>query len=348
MSNDKIETNPGKWKPNEAQKEVLMGLLQESDKEKTIVDFAKKFLPFGRSKFDQIMDVFDAARPQSYFDKVSDEVKVELIEELATILERIPMKRLQLARVTEIKIHKTSKIEALEAAINEASSKDGPERLIIQLGPTGAGKTITSNYLASAVSARFVEVRDVWRRSESGIVPLTDICRALDVRVAKYRNRVADMQDGLIKFCEERRVVLCFDEGEHFGKSALNLLKLLLNKTKLVPVIHVVPGEYEKWFTYFPNEADQIARRTHAIVDCSIIDPVDAALFFPADQFEKRTEALEVICREANSFGHYSLINRVAGELRGIVKAKLGEAGDVATALARAKRQMKTPPRSNK
>ena len=154
-----------KWAPTEAQKEILLALEEHAKKEETVVEFARKYLPFGRSKFDQIMDVFDAKRPESYFDKVSPAVRDELMDELKNILEEIPLKRLQLARIKESKIIVTSKIRALEQAVREASVKPGPERLVINLGPTGAGKTFTCNYLAEKVNARFVEVRDIWRDS---------------------------------------------------------------------------------------------------------------------------------------------------------------------------------------
>jgi hypothetical protein len=325
-----------KWQPDAEQREILLALLEESKREKTVVDFARKFLPFGRSKFDQIMDVFDDNLKQSYFDKVSETVRAELIDELQNILEDIPLKRLQLSRVTECDIIVTSRLRALEAAVREASAKPGPERLVVNLGPTGGGKTFACNYLAEKVSARFVEVRDIWRDSKSGFVPLMDICKGLGVRVGKGNN-IAGTQDKLIKFCDERKIVICFDEGEHFGRAALNLLKLLLNKTRIVPVIFVVPGEYDKWFTWFENEANQIARRTHAIVDSSIIEAKDAGLFFPKDQFAKEDEALQTITRDANLFGHYSLIRRAAKELDGVTRA---QAGDVSKALATAKRQM--------
>ena len=148
------------------------------------------------------------------------------------------------------------------------------------------------------------------------------------------------MEDDLVKFCSERNLVLCFDEGEHFGKSSLNLLKFLLNKTRIVVVLFVVPSEYDKWADWFPNEAGQIARRIHAIVETSILHPKDVALFFPKDQFGDTTESLALIAREASRFGHFSLVTRVAGELEGVVRA---DDSDVRKAIEKAQKQMKRP-----
>lgn len=334
-----------KWKPNDDQRGILLALLEECKKEETVVAFARKFLPFTRSKYDQIMDVFndepDAQGKvmESYFDRVSAAVREKLFEELVLILEEIPLKRLQLSRVNEFKILPTTKILALEQGIREAKVKTGPERLIINLGPTGAGKTIGCNYLSKKVNARFVEVRDIWRHSTRGNVPLSDICKGVGMRA--WSRHVARAQDQLVEFCGEQNIVIVFDEGEHFGAAALNLLKFLLNKTRLVPVIFTVPGEYDKWFSWWPNEAGQIARRTHAIIDSSILDMRDVSLFYPDDQFAKRDEALELLAREGSRFGHFSLIQRVAEKLNGIQAAKIS---DVADAIAAANRQMRREP----
>jgi hypothetical protein len=328
-----------KWQPNDEQRLILTALLEESKKEKTVVDFAKKFLPFGRSLFDQIMDALDDKNAESYFDKVTDERKLSLMAELETILEEIPAKRILLSRIHETKIHVTSKIAAVETAVRECAVKSGPERIVLCPAPTGGGKTMTCNYLADKVSARLVEVRSAWRRSETGYVPLMDICRAVGVRVPKA-NSIAKMEDDLVKFCSERNIVLCFDEGEHFGKSSLNLVKFLLNKTRIVIVLFVVPSEYDKWMDWFPNEAGQIARRIHTIIETSILNPKDVALFFPKDQFADAGEALALIAREASRFGHFSLVKRVAGELDGVSRA---EDSDVRKAIEKAQKQMKRP-----
>ncbi|MDE2104381.1 MAG: AAA family ATPase [Patescibacteria group bacterium] len=326
-----------KWQPNEEQRAVLTGLLEEAAKEKSVADFAKKFLPFGRSLFDQIMDALDPARPESYFDKISEERRKTLLAELETIGEEIPVKRIQLSRIHETKILVTSKITAIETAVRECAVKSGPERIVLCPAPTGGGKTMTCNFLADKVSARLVEVRSAWRRSATGYIPLIDICKAIGVRTGKAPSFVK-MQDDLVKFCNERRIVLCFDEGEFFGRESLNLLKFLLNKTTIVVVIFVVPGEYDKWFDWFPNEAGQIARRIHAIIETSVLSTKDVALFFPKDQFAEPAEALSLIAREASRFGHFSLVRRVGAALEGIVRA---EDSDVRKALEKAQRQMK-------
>jgi hypothetical protein len=332
MSDD----NKNKWQPNDEQRAILTALLEEAGKEKSVAEFAKKYLPFGRSLFDQIMDVLDDKNTDSYFDKVSPERRLTLMAELENVLEEIPGKRIQFSRIHETKILVTSKITAVETAVRECSVKPGPERIVLCPAPTGGGKTMTCNYLADKVNARLVEVRSAWRRSATGFVPLIDICKAVGVRTGKMPSFVK-MQDDLVKFCNDRKIVLCFDEGEHFGRESLNLLKFLLNKTTIVVVLFVVPTEYDKWADWFPNEAGQIARRIHAIIETSILNPKDVALFFPKDQFADAAEALALIAREASRFGHFSLVKRVAAALDGVTRA---DDSDVRKALEKAQRQM--------
>ena len=125
------------WKPNDEQRATLEALQAECAKEKTTVDFARKFLPFGRSLFDQMMDVMDVTRVKdgerlpSYWDKISPETVAAKLEELEAILEEIPRKRILAARVSEVEILITSKIRAVEVAVRECSVKPGPERIIL-------------------------------------------------------------------------------------------------------------------------------------------------------------------------------------------------------------------------
>jgi hypothetical protein len=346
MSDEKNNRIPPekKWKPNDEQRLLLLALQDQAAKESSVANFCRKFVPFTRSQYDQIMDVLDDATDtegkvlQSYFDRVSQSAIERKFEEIKFILDEIPLKRVQLARIKEFNIIPTSKILALEQAIRDAKETPGPERLIVVLGPTGGGKTVAANYLVKK-NARFVEVRDIWRFSDRGAVPLGDICKGVGMR--SWSNIVARAQDQLIAFCGELDIVICFDEGEHFGAVALNLLKLLLNKTRLVPVIFVVPEKYDEWFRKFPNEANQIARRTKAIIDNSVIELSDTAKFFPDNQFKDAPAALDILVRDASKFGHYSLIKRVAELLKGVVNAThAGRESDLQVAISKARRQM--------
>ncbi|MEI8288804.1 MAG: AAA family ATPase [Verrucomicrobiota bacterium] len=339
------QINDTRWKPTPQLIEIITGLLEEQAKEKSEADFVKKFLPFGPSQWSQIHSVVKPARLNdkgelvlSYFDKIKDESRAELITQLEGTLNEIPLKRAAASRIKEVSVLQTTKIRAIDLAVRECHEKPGPERIIILRAPTGGGKTMTCNWLADKKSARVVEVRGSWRRSTTGYVPLIDIARAIGVRISKGVTSCPRIEDDIVKFCAERNIVLCFDEGEHFGVEALKLLKFLTNKTRLVCVLCIVPSEHDKWLDWWPNEASQIARRCHAIFELSKIEEADAALFFPdRHQFANRQVELEYIIREASTFGHFSLLKRVADKLDGIAGATHA---DVEKAVKAAQRQM--------
>jgi len=111
------------------------------------------------------------------------------------------------------------------------------------------------------------------------------------------------------------------DEGEFFGREALNGLKLMLNKTRLVPVICAIPEAHDRWNRYYPMEADQISRRTYSAVQLSLISQKDCATFFTEKSFEDFDAETNHIALKASEFGHYSLISRVARKLSGTMRA---------------------------
>jgi hypothetical protein len=328
-----------KWKPDDAWRDLLLGLRAEQEKEATVIAFARKFLipVCSREKYDLIMDVFDDKVQQSYFDKVSPSVIEKLYTDLKFLLDEIPLKRGRLQRLNEVKIMFTKRIEAVANAVRLAKQATGAERQIVVLAPTRGGKTVTANYLQKEMKARFVEVRDVWRHSHRGKEVLADICKG--VGMMTWSKRIAKAQDELVAFLGDRDIVVCFDEAEYFGAAALNLLKLLLNKTRIIPVLLLVPEEYDKWFETesMKSAAYQNRGRTLALIDGTIVDPEDVALFFPEDQFAKRKDALELLATAASRFGHFSLVKRVAEQLIGVPNASMDAVKD---AIKVANRQM--------
>lgn len=321
------------WKLNAADREVLELLIVEEKKEESATAFAKIFLPFGPEKWSKIKNVLDG-KP-SYFDVVTDPESV--MAELRETLDDVPVKRANVERLNSDGIVDIAKFRAVNVAITECLNKKSPERLIKYLAPSGGGKTQLCTWLMRKpkVKARVVEAREAWKRSY--YIFLSDVAKALGVRL-KGENVPSRMEDLIIKFCSQQNIVLVIDEGEFFGASALNGIKLLLNKTRLVIVICAIAEAHDKWNRYFAMESDQIARRTHAIVELTSLDPKDAAMFFPANQFKDPDKATGYIATEASKFGHYSLIARTAQNLRGVERVGKDE---VEKAVESARRQMK-------
>src|SRR5690348_11426870 len=96
-----------KYKPTPEQRTLLEALRAEQMKEKSSKEFAEKFLPFGRAKWDTIMNTLDESREACYFDMVADrEIQFAELEE---ILERIKLRRaVSACDDTSIKLKKLS------------------------------------------------------------------------------------------------------------------------------------------------------------------------------------------------------------------------------------------------
>lgn len=324
-----------KWKPNEEQAEVIRALLAEQDKEKSASEFVRKFLPFSPERWSKITAVLDDSRPQSYFDAVQDRESV--FSELELALREL---RIDRAKPESVGVrHELTHFRAVAQAVRECRSdggRAGPgrNRIIKYLAPTGGGKTELCRYLVKEFGAAMVETREAWRRSYFTV--LEDICRALKVRL-NGEMRPAAIEAKLIESLSDKKRILCLDEAEFFGASALNGLKLLINKTRVTIVLCAIPAAHDRWNRHFPVEADQIATRTHGIYELAAVDVKDAAAFFAKDQFADGPGSLKLLAAEAGSFGHYSFLQRVADVLAGETRA---DGPTVAKALAKARKQM--------
>jgi hypothetical protein len=258
-----------RWVPTLDDRATLEALKAEQDKETTAVEFVRNFLPFGPAKWSKILNALDSdGKKPSYFDEIKD--PENLMAELRTLLDEIPLRRAQAERLNSLNVLELSKFRALKVAVDECRSKRTPERLVKFLAPTGGGKSMLCNYLARKCGAKVVESREAWKRSY--ITVLEDVSRALGLRL-DGENRPTRIEDRLIEVFSQQNTVLAIDEGEYFGGQAINGIKLLLNKTRLVIVIAAIAEAHDRWNRYYKLEAEQLDRRTHAIVELSTIEP---------------------------------------------------------------------------
>jgi hypothetical protein len=324
-----------KYKPTTEQRALLEALRAEQMKEKSVKEFTKKFLPFGDAKWGTIMKALDESSESSYFDMISD--RERQFEELEELLERIKLRRaISACDDDSLKLNRLSTFVGINHAVTACLDERGPERLVKYLAPTGGGKTMLGRFLAEQhTNVRIVECREAWRRSYFTF--LSDICAAVKVPIAG-ESRPSAIEDALVLAMLDRTVVLVIDEAEFFGRESLNGLKLLLNKTRIVPVICAISEAHDKWNRYYPMEADQISRRTHSVVQLTQISQKDCALFFSENQFADANAETAHIATKASEFGHYSLIRRVARKLNGVRRA---ERSDVDTAIKSARVAMR-------
>lgn len=118
----------------------------------------------------------------------------------------------------------------LRQAVAGAMREKGLNRLVIQEGPQGSGKTTAARMLAAKYGARIVmaEANQIWKDNMNAM--LGGILEALGVRqppvpvAEKFRMAVSKLND--------TRICLVIDEAHHLGPSTLNLVKSLLNQTQ--------------------------------------------------------------------------------------------------------------------
>jgi energy-coupling factor transporter ATP-binding protein EcfA2 len=327
---------------------VLLALKQEAQPNEA--QFARTFTSYSESMFSKILAAVDPERNKSYFDEIkTDEARESLLDDLAELLKKLPSLRLENERVGNLKLRAITPFAAVAKAVRGCKNKTSPERLVKAIGPTGAGKTTLRNYLEVALRGELkmaaVESRDAWRpadpryRQRCKVVVLRDLFEAFGLKVNPEwsHSDVPTMEDDLIDFLTKNRRVLFIDEAEFFSAYALNLLKLLLNKTRVIIVLACTPRAHAKWNTWYPDEADQISRRTDAIVALDKLAPADVGLFFDKTAFANREASLEYLAVEASRFGHLSLIARTA---RLLEKYPEAEKAQVAQCLEAALRQM--------
>lgn len=338
-----------KWKPTDRQRQVLIKLKEASQPNESA--FARDFTVYSESAWSQIMAAIDADRPRSYFDSLrTDAARNSLMEDLEDLLARLPRLKSQREKFQRQDIHPIKPFLAVKKAILQCKGKTGPERIIKVIASTGGAKSTMLQWLQEEfrgeMQVAMVECRPSWRpassehRFRTSVNIIQDIYGAMGMRLTKIRLRegLVAQEDALIERFNDRWTVLFIDEAENFGKYALDTIKLFLNRSgKLIVVIACTPRAHDKWNLYYPDEADQIARRTHAVISTDEIEADDVALFFAEDQFAQADQALTYIAAEASRFGHFSLVCRVREILQRSTRAARAQVED---AVARALKQM--------
>lgn len=344
-------TTTNKWKPDDKGRQILLKLKEASQPNEAL--FARDFTIYSPSAWSKILAAVDADRARSYFDDLkSDDARNALLGDLEDLVVKLPRLKAEREKTHQTNIHPLLAFQAVIKSVKQCKLKanadePNPERIIKVIASTGGGKTTLRKFLVQELRGEMfigaVQCRDAWRpnshedRRRAKFAVLEDMFEALNLRITKSRDGIKPMEDALIAACKSQPRVLFLDEAEFFSAYSLNLIKLLTNETKIIFIIACTPRAHAKWNQYYPDEADQISRRTHAVVSTEQVRAEDVALFFPANQFEEPTQAVEFIAKEAAKFGHFSLVNRIVDIL-----AKSNRSGhtEVVEAVTKAQKQM--------
>lgn len=207
-------------------------------------------------------------------------------------------------------------IEAVTAA--KLKPADDPERAVAALGVQGAGKTRLARELKVMHDGILVEASEPWRTSY--YAALCDIGVAAGLSEAELGKGVATAQRAVLKRLRANRRVLIIDEGEYFGPSTTNLIKLILNQTATVVVLLTLPVLFERWEKAAWAEAPQVLRRCEAVVEAQLVAPDDVAKFAAGAGVSivggEAKAAWGELAKAANEFGRLSLVKRVLDTLR--------------------------------
>lgn len=338
------------WKPNAEQRCVLEALDKASAGNRS--EFCERYgnAAIGTpAKLSQILDALEENKG-SYFNKIED--AEGLMKDLTDFMDELPAMIARGAQVPDGSVHALSTFKAVDIAARECREKNNPERCIQYIAPTGGSKSFLYPYLAKKLknefTIAFVNCRDAWRpatrdlRQRSKLIVLKDLCVGLRVRLREelrgFRNDDAPaIEDALVENLGKRKVIVFIEEGRFLSSYALNLFIDLLNRTWIVLINTSTPYASACWHRYYPDEADQLDRRTHAVIRVSKVIPSDAALFFGDQKFENKDAALKVIAESASEFGHYSLISRMPKFLK---RTEVAGEQDVKDAITKAAREV--------
>jgi hypothetical protein len=121
----------------------------------------------------------------------------------------------------------------------------------------------------------------------------------------------SDLEDAVISQLTRNDIVLAIDEAEYFAAPSINLVKLLLNRTRTVILLCAIPEAFDRWNSRHWHEASQLRRRTHSFIRHERVDPEHVKEFISTTELKPVTEKdCELISKAANQFGGYDFVVR--------------------------------------
>ncbi|HSI11743.1 MAG TPA: ATP-binding protein [Chthoniobacter sp.] len=206
----------------------------------------------------------------------------------------------------------------VKGRINLLMEEEGynQNRLVMYLADSGRGKSALAREIVALHGGCIVEARESWRGSYFNA--LLDVCSALGVTGTDIERSPRRAEKALVAHLGDRRIILAIDEAEYFGPNSLNLLKFLLNQTKVIVLVLAIPELWDRVQTKSYVEARQIMRRTDHVERLDRIHPDEAERFLVESGVKLNGSAAEAgkkMAVHANKFGGFDLLKRVAVRL---------------------------------
>ena len=224
---------------------------------------------------------------------------------------------------TDLPLDDLTHVTQARLAVTDAMREPGNNRLVIIEGPTGSGKTTAARCIHARFGRKiiFCEADETWKESKSAM--LGGILRALlPPRCSLPVGSEARLQKAL-DILTTTPVCLIIDEAHHLGPVTLNLVKTLLNQTKIQVVFCAVETLFRKLESSAYEEARQLTRnRLAERVKLGSVPTGDCAKFL-----NKRltfTDGIlpklaKLLAERSNAYGHWNFIDLVVKKCRRLV-----------------------------
>lgn len=207
---------------------------------------------------------------------------------------------------------------AVDDALNNGDAGD-ERKLVWFVADTGGGKDALASHLVAEREAHHILARTSWRKSY--LAALKTIARAVGLQEPKRKwTRSSSLEEEIISRLQERPRLLILNEIEFMGRDVLNLIRTILNETRCAILMLCVPAFYRDIFRFGDTYADQLRRRTVAIVEETPITPAQAVEFLRAYAPDKvpaseERSAAKTIAEAARSFGRYDALRWISDEI---------------------------------
>lgn len=156
-------------------------------------------------------------------------------------------------------------------AVQLARTSQDEHRLVLIVGQSGSGKSVTARTLERRYGGTYVHAHPSWARSYMHC--LAELSRQLGLG-SEWRG-AGDAERGILDSLARSPRLIIIDEANHFSRDAINFLKTILNETRCALVLCTLPNHLARLTAEHAEESRQLIRRAVAIVHIPAVSSAD-------------------------------------------------------------------------